>query len=92
ASGRVEIGYHVAPAYRRQGIATEAVPQLVALAQARPSVRHIVARSTVGNVASNRILLTNGFRAAGQYVDSEDGPMRWWVLEPEKPDHPQRTT
>jgi ribosomal-protein-alanine N-acetyltransferase len=59
--GEVEIGYGLAPAYRRRGYATEAVRALVGWMAAYDGVRRVVAGTETTNVASRRLLERLGF-------------------------------
>ena len=64
AQGRAEIGYEVLPAYRRRGIASEAVRGM--LEWARPQgVRTFVASIRPDNAASRSLATQLGFRPAG---------------------------
>jgi RimJ/RimL family protein N-acetyltransferase len=60
AAGAVEIGYAVAPSWRRRGIASAGVAALIAYARDRGAVR-LLARVDPGNDASVAVLLRNGF-------------------------------
>lgn len=71
-SGRVEIGYRVVEAYRRQGIATECVRALLAWAQSQ-GVHRFRASVAPGNVASLAIIRSLGFHQVGVQVDEIDG-------------------
>ena len=62
--GSVEIGYSMAKAARRRGLAGEMVAALVASAFAR-GVRRIVAHTTRENIASIAVLTKNGFCEKG---------------------------
>jgi RimJ/RimL family protein N-acetyltransferase len=55
--GEVEIGYGLAPAYRRQGYTTEAVQALINWAFLTPECISIIAANTsLDNIASHRVL------------------------------------
>lgn len=69
--GTVEIGYGLAPAYRRRGYGTEAVRALLAWVERQPSVRIVVAEVEAANVPSRALLARLGFavdRAEGARV------------------------
>ena len=69
--GTVELGYSIAPAYRRQGYASEGARGLVAWAFAQPRVRRIIARCAPDNIGSIRVLERAGLRhigMSGQYL------------------------
>jgi RimJ/RimL family protein N-acetyltransferase len=70
--GRVEIGYRVEPAYRRQGVATEAVHALFDWARAH-GVDRFRASVAPGNSASLAIVGRLGFRQVGVQMDDIDG-------------------
>jgi RimJ/RimL family protein N-acetyltransferase len=78
--GEVEIGYHVAPAFRRRGIATTAARDWVARARAA-GLRRMVARidpasPTAG--ASAVVLVRAGFVRDPAHDDVD---VRWWRLD-----------
>jgi RimJ/RimL family protein N-acetyltransferase len=70
--GRVEIGYRVEPANRRQGVATEVVRAMFDWAHEHGVDRY---RASVApdNVASLAVIRKFGFRQVGAQVDDIDG-------------------
>lgn len=77
--GTVEIGYGIAPTYRRQGHATAAAQALVALAYER-GVRRVLAH-TLGELnTSNRILAKLGFEHVADIEDDDAGTVWRWEL------------
>jgi RimJ/RimL family protein N-acetyltransferase len=72
AAGDIEIGYGIAPPYRRRGFATEVVGALTRWAGEQPGARRVVARRVLAdNVGSRRVLERSGFavdEVAGRYV------------------------
>jgi RimJ/RimL family protein N-acetyltransferase len=68
--GAVEIGYGLSPAYRRRGIGTEAVRELLAWVSAQPGVTRVTASVEATNIASRRLLERLGFAVAE--VDGKD--------------------
>jgi len=78
--GRVEIGYGVAPACRRRGVATQAVRELVRLAFARADVTAVLAQVNPDNVASTRVVVTLGFAGGAASRDHEGEMLVPWVL------------
>jgi RimJ/RimL family protein N-acetyltransferase len=64
-TGTVELGYEIAPTYRRRGYATEAATALVRWVLSQPEVSRVIAATDVGNPASIRVLERVGFRPAG---------------------------
>ena len=71
--GMVEIGYGIADAYQRQGLATDAIAALVQFAQRSGAIVTLRAHTKQENVASQRVLEKNGFQSLGQFIDPEDG-------------------
>ncbi|MFJ1704708.1 GNAT family N-acetyltransferase [Kitasatospora sp. NPDC088346] len=71
--GMVEVGYSVAPEFRRRGYARAMLAELLRLAAADPAVRTV--RATIGpdNVASLATVRGFGFTAAGEQWDEVDG-------------------
>lgn len=65
ADGAVELGYALAPAFRGQGLGTEAVGVLCAWADTQPGVTTLTARVLPGNEPSVRLLRRLGFVDAG---------------------------
>jgi [ribosomal protein S5]-alanine N-acetyltransferase len=72
AQGRVEIGYRIDPAYRRQGYAIEAVRGLFDWAAAQ-GVYRFVASISPDNAASLALAAQLGFRKVGEQIDDIDG-------------------
>ncbi|MGZ4609964.1 MAG: GNAT family N-acetyltransferase [Actinomycetes bacterium] len=64
--GRVEIGYGLSAAFRRDGYGTEAVGALADWVAAQPSVTAVTADVEVGNTASRRLLERLGFGLTGE--------------------------
>jgi RimJ/RimL family protein N-acetyltransferase len=78
--GWVEIGYGLAPAHQRQGLGTQAVAALCALAFASGSVGSVRACIEPANAASNALARRLGF-VPGAMVTEEDGScVRVWTL------------
>ena len=71
--GLVEIGYGIADAYQRQGLATDAIAALLQFAQRSGTILTVRAHTKQDNVASRRVLEKNGFQSLGQFIDPEDG-------------------
>ena len=72
--GRVEVGYRVEPAHRRQGVASEVVRALFDWAHREYGVTRFRAATAPDNVASQAILARLGFRQVGVQIDEYDGP------------------
>jgi RimJ/RimL family protein N-acetyltransferase len=73
AGGRVEVGYTVLPAHRRQGLATEACLALFAWAGDAHGVTRFRASVSPGNEPSLAVVRKLGFRQTGTQWDEEDG-------------------
>jgi RimJ/RimL family protein N-acetyltransferase len=71
--GTTEIGYSLAPGYRGQGYASEAVAGFIRWATDQPGVRRVVAETLADNVASKRVLEKSGFAISS----SKDGYVHW---------------
>lgn len=68
ADGEAEIGYGFAPSVHGQGLATEAVGAMLALAREHGLAR-VTAHTAIGNDASRRVLEKNGFEVAAVEAD-----------------------
>ena len=73
AEGRVEIGYRVIPAHRRQGVATEVVRALFDWAAREHGVQRFRASVSPLNMPSLAIVRRFGFRQVGVQIDDIDG-------------------
>lgn len=73
ASGMVEIGYAVDPAYRRRGYARAALECLLRRAACEPQVRTVRVAISPDNSASYRLASQYGFVEVGEQWDDEDG-------------------
>lgn len=80
ANGCVEIGYGVAPSWRKQGIATAAVSALLRTAFASSEVDRVLAQVNPENVASTRVVHALGFEASGTVIDDEGEPLTQWFM------------
>lgn len=83
--GVVEIGYAIAPAFRGQGLATDAVAQMLARAFADITVRAVDAHTLGHDNPSTRVLQKAGFRRLAQLEDPDEGAVWQWRLE--RPGH-----
>ncbi len=79
--GVVEVGYAIAPAFRGQGLATEATRSMVDSAFADPRVQAVDAHTLAHENPSTRVLEKAGFRKIGERIDPEDGAIWHWRLE-----------
>lgn len=67
--GLVEVGYGVVPGVRRQGVATEALRQILDVAAGFEQVNRVCGRTTPDNVASQRVMLGVGMQLVGRDPD-----------------------
>ena len=74
----VELGYSVAPAYRNQGYATEAIGALVEYA-AQAGATVVTAHTLPQTNASTRVLIKLGFTMERVHEDPKDGPVWRWI-------------
>jgi RimJ/RimL family protein N-acetyltransferase len=72
-AGMVEMGYSVAPEFRRQGYGRAIVTELLGRAAAEPEVRVVRATISPGNTASLATIDGFGFAEVGEQWDEEDG-------------------
>lgn len=75
----VEIGYEIAPAFRRRGHATAAVHELVALASRTGEVDRVVAHTLAADDGSAGVLRAAGFAESGRILDDEHGEVVRWA-------------
>jgi len=71
--GRLEIGYKVEPAHRRQGIAREAASAMFDWAFREHGIRRFVASISPTNEPSLRLAAGFGFQQVGEQMDEIDG-------------------
>ena len=79
--GVVEVGYAIAPAFRSQGLATEATRLMVSSAFADSEVQAVDAHTLALENPSTRLLEKAGFRKIGERLDPDDGAIWHWRLE-----------
>jgi RimJ/RimL family protein N-acetyltransferase len=82
--GMVEIAYAINPDQQRKGHATTAARALVEYAFQSPDVRTVRAHTLPDGIASQKVLMKNGFLKTGEIDDPEDGLV--WRFELAKPD------
>jgi RimJ/RimL family protein N-acetyltransferase len=73
ATGMVEIGYQVAPPFRRRGYAIEAVRGLIANAFEHDEVTRVRASIRPDNAPSLALSVNVGFVRVGEQIDEVDG-------------------
>jgi len=84
ASGMVEIGYAVDPAYRRRGYARAALVALLQRAAREPQVRTVRVSISPDNVASYELTSQYGFAHVGEQWDEEDGLEIIYEVDPSR--------
>jgi ribosomal-protein-alanine N-acetyltransferase len=84
-SGCVEIGYSVVGGDQRQGYAGRAVTLLVARAFSDPQVAVIAAGTLPALIASQRVLIRQGFVLTGSSFDDEVGEILRFTLNRPQP-------
>ena len=77
----VEIGYAIAPAFRGQGLATDAVAQMVQRAFADTLIRAVDAHTLGHANPSTRVLEKAGFQKIAEFNDPDDGLVWKWRRE-----------
>jgi ribosomal-protein-alanine N-acetyltransferase len=80
--GVVEIGYEIAAARRRRGLATAAARAMVAEAFADERVQAVIAHTLPERNASNRVLEKAGFRFDADALESGRGVWRYRLTRP----------
>lgn len=83
-AGMVEIGYEIAPEYRRRGFATEAARALVDYAFSHTHVRAVDAHTLPERNASVRALEKTGMRYMGALPDPDLGEIWHWRVSREE--------
>jgi ribosomal-protein-alanine N-acetyltransferase len=88
--GQVEIGYEIAPAFRRRGYGTAAARALVVKAFATGRVRSVIAHTLAGDERSAGVLRACGFEVIERVLHPEDGELVRWqhVQRAKRPDVP----
>lgn len=79
--GMVELGYEIAPDYRRQGLATEAAKGLLDFAFSHPTVNAVSAHTLPKHNPSTRILEKLGMHWLGIEIDPNDGETWYWQIQ-----------
>lgn len=79
--GAVELGFTTHPAERKRGYMTEAVAALSKWAFTEGGVQAVRAETLKGNIASQRVLIKNGFTQVGSTENSF-----WWQISQQNRD------
>lgn len=80
-SDEYEVGYILAPEYRRQGLASELVPPLSQYCFERSKAKHLVAFTHPDNEVSQRVLLKSGFRYMGKRETADGTSAEFWLVK-----------
>lgn len=83
ADGMVEIGYSIAPGYRRRGLATEASRGMIDYAFSHPHVTRVDAHTLPDSNPSTKVLQKVGMKFMGTVQDPDDGEIWHWSLKRE---------
>lgn len=78
--GMVEIGYAIAPAYRRRGLAAEASRGMIEYAFGYPEIKRVDAHTLPERNASTGVLEKVGMKLLGTVNDPDDGEIWHWSL------------
>ncbi|HVF78370.1 MAG TPA: GNAT family N-acetyltransferase [Solirubrobacteraceae bacterium] len=78
--GAVEIGYAVAPGWRKRGVASAAVDAMLREAWAQHGVQAVLAHTLAGDNASVAVLRKSGFTRDGERTDVHLGELWRWRL------------
>ena len=77
-NGRVEIGYEIAPEFRRRGYATSATKALIDIATKSGEVGLVIAHTLISDDSSAGVLRAAEFQMAGRILSPEDGEVLIW--------------
>lgn len=79
--GMVEIGYEIAPAYRRRGLALEAARGMIEFAFAHSEIKRVDAHTLPERNASTGVLEKVGMKHVRTVHDPDDGEIWQWSLD-----------
>jgi ribosomal-protein-alanine N-acetyltransferase len=79
-SNHYDLGYRLLPEYWGQGVASECASASLIYGFTRLSLQVIYAAAHFENMASNRILVKNGFQETGQF-EYFGAPQKWYQLD-----------
>ena len=82
-AGMVELGYAIAPAYRRRGLASQAAQGMIEYSFAHPAITRVDAHTLPEKNASTRVLEKVGMIFAQVVQDPQDGEVWRWTLSRE---------
>ncbi|HEY5884004.1 MAG TPA: GNAT family N-acetyltransferase [Pyrinomonadaceae bacterium] len=78
--GVVELGYAIAPDYRRRGLASEATLGMIQYAFAHPEIKRVDAHTLPEKNPSTGVLEKVGMKFVGPVHDPDDGEVWHWSL------------
>ena len=81
--GMVELGYAIATAYRRRGLAIEATRGMIKYAFQHPEIKRVDAHTLPEKNASTTVLEKAGMKFIGPVNDPDDGEVWHWSLSRE---------
>jgi [ribosomal protein S5]-alanine N-acetyltransferase len=79
--GAVEIYYGIAPYFRGQGIASQALRRLLQMAAANDEVERVIAHIFPRNVPSRRLVIRMGFKLERRFLDTDGEEVDQWCWE-----------
>lgn len=74
----ITTGFGIAPSEMGKGLATQAVAALLHWGRQDGRAKVVLAETSVGNIASQKVLERNAFEPNGERHDEEDGPLKCW--------------
>jgi RimJ/RimL family protein N-acetyltransferase len=78
SEGRIELIYGVAASRHQRGFCTQAVADVVRIAEGDAVLRLLYAETAVANQPSQKVLRANGFHQSATREDAEDGALLCW--------------
>lgn len=76
--GTVEVYYGIAPCFRGQGIASQALRRLLEMAVANQEVERVIAHILPRNVPSRRLVTRTGFKLERRFLDTDGEDVEQW--------------
>jgi len=67
-----EIGYRICKDHLKKGLATKSVKQLIQFSTKKMNITELSAKTTAENIASQNVLLNNGFKYSGKNKDAAE--------------------
>jgi len=82
--GMVELGYEIAPGYRRRGLAMEAARGMIEFAFTHPEIKRVDAHTLPEKNASTGVLEKVGMQFVESVEDPQDGEVWRWSISRDK--------